>query len=210
VSKLSRDDIIDEALALIKSGGESAVTMRALAARFDVTPMALYYYFADRDELLLALVERVSDTLVFPASVDDCVQQTVNTAVYLHDFLVSHPWMIRLISTGQLASAVGMKFSEIFLAAAKQSGLGTAEAFVFYRTMFALILGQATITVSKQQRPALLPKNIAADELPHVQKLLPTWAEYDALATPLSVFTTLANTLTHATSAASPAPRRSD
>ena len=57
MSKLDPAQIVDEALAVVRSDGEAALSMRLLATKLGVTPMALYHHFADRDALLLALVE---------------------------------------------------------------------------------------------------------------------------------------------------------
>ena len=65
MSKLDPAQIVDEALAVVRSDGEAALSMRLLATKLGVTPMALYHHFADRDALLLALVERVSEKIVF-------------------------------------------------------------------------------------------------------------------------------------------------
>ena len=48
---------------LLETGGEAAVTVRALAARLGVTPNALYWHFADREALLTALAARGLDAL---------------------------------------------------------------------------------------------------------------------------------------------------
>lgn len=54
---LARDRILAEASDLFLAGGAAGVTMRGLAARMGVTPMALYRHFDNRDDLLLALLE---------------------------------------------------------------------------------------------------------------------------------------------------------
>ncbi len=51
-----RSRILDQARDLFVAQGAAAVTMRGVAARVGVTPMALYRYFASREELLAALV----------------------------------------------------------------------------------------------------------------------------------------------------------
>lgn len=53
-----RSRILDEARELFVAQGAAAVTMRGVAARVGVTPMALYRYFGSREELLAALVEQ--------------------------------------------------------------------------------------------------------------------------------------------------------
>ena len=59
---LSRDAIVEEAIRIIADEGLSGLTMRAVAARLGVTPMAAYYYVADKDELMRLVSERVSSS----------------------------------------------------------------------------------------------------------------------------------------------------
>ncbi|MEB4616364.1 TetR/AcrR family transcriptional regulator, partial [Leucobacter sp. M11] len=146
MSRLDPERIVDEAMRIMVTEGEAALAMRPLAARLGVTPMALYRYFADRDALLLALVERVSAEIEFPEPGADPVETAVELAACLHDVLARHPWMNRLIATGRLASPAGLRFPEGFLRCAEQAGLDPERGFVFYRTMFATVLGVATIT----------------------------------------------------------------
>jgi TetR/AcrR family tetracycline transcriptional repressor len=56
---LSRDLLVREALALIDEQGFSALTMRRLAGRLGVDPMALYYYVPGKDALVRLLIEAV-------------------------------------------------------------------------------------------------------------------------------------------------------
>lgn len=196
VSKLDPTKVVDEALAIVRSEGEAALSMRSLATTLGVTPMALYHHFVDRDALLLALVERVSETIAFPPSAHDPVQGSVDLALCLHGFLVEHSWMIRLVSTGRLASPAGLRFPEGFLSCARRAGLDDEAAFVFYRTMFATILGQATITCAKRDRPSVLPERAGARPLlPIVTELAPRWQELDGAQTPARVFEAAARIL---------------
>jgi len=57
--RLSRDQILDAALRLADEEGLPALSMRAVAQRLEVTPMALYRHVGDKDGLLDALVERL-------------------------------------------------------------------------------------------------------------------------------------------------------
>lgn len=57
---LTRDAIVDEAIDIVSTEGLSALTMRAVAARLGVTPMATYYYVADKDELMSLMSERIA------------------------------------------------------------------------------------------------------------------------------------------------------
>ncbi|GAA1325433.1 TetR/AcrR family transcriptional regulator [Leucobacter albus] len=197
MTQLTPDRILDEAMALLAANGEAALSMRPLATRLDVTPMALYRYFRDRDALLVALVARVSEGIEVPrrtsAPADHAADHAVEIALTLHELLVTHPWMIRLISTGRLASPAGLEFSEALLGCARDCGLDTQASFVFYRTMFAAILGQATISHAKTQHEgSAISEHALASAPPLVASLAPEWAHLDAAATPTAVFHAIA------------------
>lgn len=197
MTSIDRERIVATALEIIATDGESGLSMRPLAARLSVTPMALYRYFPDRDALLLALVERISEQIRLPKPAVTPREQAVALALCLHDFLVGHPWMIRLISTGRLTSPAGLRFPEGFLGCAHDAGLDDAAAFVFYRTMFASVLGQATITSARTQTgvPVAPSPHASAEATPTVAALAPRWPELDALATPAAVFGAVADLL---------------
>lgn len=57
---MSDQQIVDAALDLIRRDGADRFSMRQLAKALGVTPMAIYYYFGNKD----ALFERVSDAVL--------------------------------------------------------------------------------------------------------------------------------------------------
>jgi AcrR family transcriptional regulator len=54
----TRNDLIDQALAMIVESGISGLSIRSLADSLDYTPGALYTYFSGKDELIDAARER--------------------------------------------------------------------------------------------------------------------------------------------------------
>lgn len=56
---VTQDAILSTALALLDEGGGNGLSLRALAARLDVTPMSLYHHVGDHAGLLRALSDRV-------------------------------------------------------------------------------------------------------------------------------------------------------
>jgi AcrR family transcriptional regulator len=54
-----RQEILDAAIALIADRGDEAVSMRAIARAVGITPPAVYLHFADKRELMLAVLEHV-------------------------------------------------------------------------------------------------------------------------------------------------------
>jgi AcrR family transcriptional regulator len=63
---ITRAQILDATLEIAESDGFDAVSMRAVARRLDVTPMALYNHVGSKQDLLDGLVERLLDELPIP------------------------------------------------------------------------------------------------------------------------------------------------
>ena len=57
--RLSKAAVVERGLALADAEGLEAVTIRRLTADLGVTPMALYWHFRSKDELLVGLADRV-------------------------------------------------------------------------------------------------------------------------------------------------------
>src|ERR687895_2992833 len=56
---LTPQTVVEGALALADSEGLGAVTIRRLAKKLGVTPMALYWHFRSKDELLDGMAARI-------------------------------------------------------------------------------------------------------------------------------------------------------
>ncbi|MFC4536269.1 TetR/AcrR family transcriptional regulator [Sphaerisporangium dianthi] len=69
--KLTRETVVEQALALADEEGVEAVTIRRLAGRLKVTPMALYWHFKNKEELMAALAEHVLRGVTADLSPDD-------------------------------------------------------------------------------------------------------------------------------------------
>src|SRR5579862_2663509 len=57
--RLSKRAVVDRALKLADAAGLDALTIRKLAQDLGVTPMALYWHFRSKEDLLEGMAERV-------------------------------------------------------------------------------------------------------------------------------------------------------
>ncbi|WP_375760553.1 TetR/AcrR family transcriptional regulator [Corallococcus exercitus] len=64
--RLSRDLVVETAVALVREQGLRQLSMRTLAQRLGVTPMAVYKHVANRDALALLCVESILGAVVLP------------------------------------------------------------------------------------------------------------------------------------------------
>src|SRR6201987_2847071 len=103
--RLSRDSIVDGAIALADAEGLDAVTIRRLAQDHKVTPMALYWHFKDKGELLDGIGERLFADVRPPApSRSPWPEQLRSIPEALLDALRPHPEVADHVSARVLSS----------------------------------------------------------------------------------------------------------
>jgi AcrR family transcriptional regulator len=89
---LSEDAIVDAAMAILKSEGLPAVTMRRVAAALDTGPASLYVYVPGREGLLQAMLGRVTATIELePPDPSRWRDQLRSLLQRTHEALIAHP-----------------------------------------------------------------------------------------------------------------------
>src|SRR5258707_15426215 len=127
--RLSRDSIVNGAIALADAEGLDAVTIRRLAQDHKVTPMALYLHFKDKGELLDGFAERLFADVRLPApSRNPWPEQLRSILEALSDALRPHPEVAGLVSDRVLSSEAGLTVAERTLALLRHAGLSTEQA----------------------------------------------------------------------------------
>jgi len=123
--KLSRDHILDAALELLAEAGLGALTMRALARRLGIDPMAVYHYFADKDALLGAAADRSFAALRprMPATRDWRARLHALARAYLRTLHRSRELLLFVTEAGRVSAS----FDEHFFAAIAPLGLSTRD-----------------------------------------------------------------------------------
>src|SRR4051812_1028209 len=84
-------------MAVADRDGLEALTIRGLARHLGVEPMSLYHYTPSRDELIVALVERVAEQIELPPESGDWRTAIRSSAISAHDVLRAHPWACPLL-----------------------------------------------------------------------------------------------------------------
>jgi len=92
----SLDAVLTEAVALLDTSGEQALTFRALAARLGGGAASIYWYVSSKDELLDRAADHVlADVLAAVEDVgeSDPVDDLRTIALRLFDAIVQRPWL---------------------------------------------------------------------------------------------------------------------
>jgi TetR/AcrR family transcriptional regulator, tetracycline repressor protein len=100
--RLSKAAVVERGLALADAEGLEAVTIRRLTADLGVTPMALYWHFRSKDELLVGLADRVWGEIDVDVDPDaDWSAQLRGLLESLIRVLRTHPSASQLLMSGE-------------------------------------------------------------------------------------------------------------
>ena len=164
--QLHKRDVVEAATTLLDSYGIADLTMRRLARELNVSPGALYWHFANKQQLLGAVSDRILE------SVDDVPggwsDRVTGICGRLRDALLSHTDGAELVSASFAAgqSQAMARVLAHLTAAAADAGVEPAHAELAARTVVYYVLG---FTVDEQSR---LQWDAAGAELPEEQSVL--------------------------------------
>jgi len=104
---LSKARIVDAAIEILDTGGESALTFRALSARLATGAGAIYWHVANKDELLAAttngVIARVMTEVVSGVEPREAIR-AITLGVF--DAIDAHPWVGTQLSREPWQAAV--------------------------------------------------------------------------------------------------------
>ncbi|KAA0084239.1 TetR/AcrR family transcriptional regulator [Mycolicibacterium sp. P9-64] len=149
--QLHRHDVVAKATQLLDDYGIADLTMRRLARELSVSPGALYWHFADKQELLGAVADRI--LAPEPAIADDASwsQRVVGLGTALRDALLSSTDGAELVSAS-FAAGKSERMTEILCRlteAATEGGIDPIHADLAARTVLYYVLG---FTADEQSR----------------------------------------------------------
>ncbi|WP_327140584.1 TetR/AcrR family transcriptional regulator [Nocardia sp. NBC_01327] len=111
---LSRERIVEAAIEILDTEGESALTFRALTARLATGAGAIYWHVANKSELLTATTDDVIARVMTDAVGDTEPREAIRTiALGVFDTIDAHPWVGTQLSSEPWQSAVLQIFEGI-------------------------------------------------------------------------------------------------
>lgn len=159
--QLTKPDVVTSATALLDRYGIADLTMRRLARELGVSPGALYWHFANKQQLLGAVADQILGSVPSAAGV-------VAVCSRLRDALLSHTDGAELVSASFAAgqSSVMTQILAALADAAADAGIDAAHAGLAARTVVYYVLG---FTADEQSR---LQWDAAGADLPAEQSVL--------------------------------------
>ena len=147
--------VVEGALALTDSEGLGAVTIRRLAKELGVTPMALYWHFRSKGELLDGMAARIFEEVDLSVDASATWQDQLRTLLgSMLGVLRAHPSTAILLSTRTASSEGSLRATEVALDILRRGGFSPTEATQIARhalsTVVNLVSGEPGVVAREQ------------------------------------------------------------
>nr|WP_307821827.1 helix-turn-helix domain-containing protein [Streptomyces coffeae] len=182
--RLELETIVATARRILEEEGTAALSMRRLAKEVGSTPMALYRHVRDKDELLQLVLSGMARTRPRPQLPGDPRERVYAAALYMHRTLEELPWVVEVLSLGELTDRDALWMVEEIIESAMACGQDERRAVHTYRSIWHYVLGTLVFRAALTRRaeapgrraafPALLA-DADPSELPRLAALANRW-----------------------------------
>jgi TetR/AcrR family transcriptional regulator, tetracycline repressor protein len=121
--QLSREIVVDAALAVLAAEGGPALTMRRVADRIGVSASALYGYVANKEELVQLVFDRIGEELVVPDTGGDWQEMLKEFGRNMLAIFRRYPGVAALTMGRAVATPSTLAVSERMLAELRAAGI---------------------------------------------------------------------------------------
>ncbi len=154
--ELSRDRIVQAAVALADAQGLEALSIRGVAAKLGVPAMSLYRHVSSKDELLGAMTELTLGEEAFPLAPPSGWRARLELGARLEwKIYRRHPWLARMLTvTRPRPLPNALRHAEWILSALEGLGLDGAAMLQIHITLHSYISGVAANLEAEAQAEA--------------------------------------------------------
>ncbi|MDI3420056.1 TetR/AcrR family transcriptional regulator [Streptomyces luteolus] len=164
---LSEELIVDRALRLVEQHGPDALSVRRLGTALGCDPSAVYRYFHNTDDLLLALADRlIGEAMAGFEPGEDWVAGLREMAHRIHRCYRAHPRIAALAASRVTRRPHEFRAVDTGIGLLRRAGFDDATAVRHYAAFVDTVLGHAALDAAHL---ALAPERRAGDEV--------AWAE---------------------------------
>jgi AcrR family transcriptional regulator len=140
--------------------------MRAVATQMGASPMALYRYFATKDELIDAMLDRVLGRIELTPPTDDWLVDLTAFATAHRAVLSDHPWAIVPLFTHSNPGINATVIGETALGILERGGITGADSVATFCGILALNYGWFAFSTARDATRATVdPEAVLAASL---------------------------------------------
>lgn len=175
---LSRDRVLQAAIALADAEGMESLTMRRLARELGVEAMSLYHHVANKDDMLDGMVDIIFGEIGLPSGTEwkEAMRQR---AISARAVLSRHRWAIGLLDSRTSPGPATLRHHDAVVGSMRRSGFSIPMAAHAYSLLDSYIYG---FTLQEKSLPFESPEEVAqmaevflravpADEYPYLAEM---------------------------------------
>jgi AcrR family transcriptional regulator len=140
---LSRERIVQTAVALADEIGFEACSMRRLAEEVDAAPMALYRHVANKDDLLDGMIDVVFNEIDVPSGQSDWKAEMRRRAIETRAALSRHRWANGLMESRSNPGPANAAYHNAFMGCLREAGFPFRQAVHAYNAVQSYTYGFA-------------------------------------------------------------------
>lgn len=174
---LSRDRILESALALADEHGIEAVTMRRLGQELGFEAMSLYNHVANKDELLDGILGLVLAEMDLPRPEGDWRAAVRQSAISVHDALRRHTWAAQLLLSPDRILSARLHYMNALMGRLREDGFSAETTYHAYHVLDGYIFGfslwETSHTFTDEQATKLAAtfgETITPEAYPHLHE----------------------------------------
>ena len=176
---LSRERILNAAVAIADAGGVGSLTMRSLAQELGVKPMAVYHHVAGKDDILDGIVDLVFSQIELPSPGGDWREEMRRRAASARRVLGRHPWAIGLLESRTTPGPATLRHHDATIGTLRGAGFSvelTAHAFALLDSyVYGFAVQEAALPFQGPDGAGEVTEEImrgfSPDEYPHLVEL---------------------------------------
>ena len=142
-ARLSREKLLDAAIAVADAGGIAALTIRSVAAELGVKPMSLYHHVANKEAIIDGVIDIVFSEIGLPPEDADWRSALRERAHSARAVLRRHPWATPLMESRRNPGPATLRHHDAVVGTLRRGGFPIALAAHAYSVIDSYIYGFA-------------------------------------------------------------------
>ena len=131
------------AIAIAGESGIGSLTIRSLAERLNAKPMSVYYYVANKNEILDNIVDLVFSEIELPSPEGDWFEELHAWANSARHVLARNPWAISLLESRSTPGPASLRHHDRIIAVLRGAGFSVATTAHAYALLDSYVYGFA-------------------------------------------------------------------
>jgi len=178
-TSLTKNRIVEAAVALADAGGFDSLSMRSLAAELGAAPMALYRHVTNKEDLLDGMVDVVFAEMYPPAIGGDWKTELRERGISARAALQRHHWAVGLMETRLHPGPASAAHHNATMGCLREAGFPFREAVHAYNLLdsytYGFALQEQTIPFETPEESAEAAKATVGergDEYPYLAEVV--------------------------------------